>query len=238
MSAGDDAHGPHWPHNAASDHAMERILARLLHLRTDDVHEDALHIMLELGVRAVNTDEGSLLLLDRPTQDLVFVLTAGDMLSESALKGQRVAMGEGLTGMAAQTGEVQVGLPASVSVEHPTHHRHEPPTQLIAAPMRAGKDVVGVLTAAAYAPRRQFSTNQVRMFERVATLAGIVVAEWQRSRFGDDQLHRTSRASAGTSREDPALQLAELTQRIARGDEARLRALITLLQQIERLGAR
>lgn len=163
---------------------MDNIFARLLHLRTDDAHEDALRIMLELGIEAVDAEEGSLLILDRPTQNLVFVMTAGDMLSESALKGQRVAMGEGLTGMAAQTGDVQVGSPASASVRQPTHHGQKSPTQLIAAPMRAGKDLVGVLTAATYAPGRQFSADQVRMFERVATLAGIVVPEWQRLRFG------------------------------------------------------
>ena len=214
---------------------MDNILARLLHLRTNDAHEDALRIMLELGIQAVDAEEGSLLILDRPTQELVFVMSAGDMLTESALKGQRVAMGEGLTGMAAQTGEAQVGSPASGSVQHPTHHEQKSPTRLIAAPMRAGKDVVGVLTAATYAPGRQFSADQVRMFERVATLAGIVVAERMRSRFGDDQLFGTS--GAGASREDLARELGEVTQRIARGDEARLRTLLTLLLQIERLGA-
>jgi len=44
--------------------------------------------------------------------------------------------------------------------------------------------LVGVLTAATYAPGRQFSTDQVRMFERVATLAGLVIPEWQRLRTG------------------------------------------------------
>lgn len=163
---------------------MDKIFARLLHLRTDDAHEDALRIMLELGIQAVDAEEGSLLILDRPTQCLVFVMTAGDMLSESALKGQHVAMGEGLTGMAARTGEVQVGAPAGASVQHAMHHGQKPPTQLIAAPMRAGKDLVGVLTAATYAPGRQFSTDQARMFERVATLAGLVIPEWQRLRSG------------------------------------------------------
>ena len=55
-----------------------------------------------------------LLVLDRnqePPRELVFAMTVGSGGSEDTLAGQRVPVGEGLTGLAALTHEVQIGVP-------------------------------------------------------------------------------------------------------------------------------
>jgi hypothetical protein len=159
---------------------------------------DALRIILELGVQAVGVQEGSVLILDAPAQELVFLMTGGDILSEGTLKGQRVRVGDGLTGMAARTGEIQVGVPAYRAVHQPAHHNYKPPTQIIAAPMAAEKSIVGVLTAASYVPGCRFSNDEVRMFQRIAALAGIVVAERKHSWSGDGPLFGLPAACTGS----------------------------------------
>ena len=176
--------------------SLDNVLARKPDLPMDDAYDEALRVAMELGIHTVDAEEGSLLVLDESTRQLVFEMTAGDMLSESALRGQHVAVGQGLTGLAALTGEIQVGVPANGSVHHPEHRDEQPPRYLIAAPMFAGKHLVGVLTAATYRSEQRFSSDQVRIFGRVAALAGIVVAERLRNRlFGD---MRSGLAMAGS----------------------------------------
>ncbi len=214
---------------------MNDILARLLLLNSDDAHEDALRIMLARGIEAADAEEGSLLVLDEATQELVFVMTAGDMLTESALKGQRVPLGQGLSGIAAQTGELQIGTPIHTGVHQPLHRDQQAPRQLMAAPMRYRERVVGVLTAATYKPERHFSTEQIQMFGSVATLAGIVVATRQSSQFsGDDD---SGVPAAHESPDELARLVSETALRIGRSDGARLRSLLNLLRQVERLGS-
>jgi GAF domain-containing protein len=162
--------------------SLDSALASVLDSPIDDAYDDAIRIAMELGIHTVDAEEGSLLVLEESTRQLVFEMTAGDMLSESTLRGQHVAVGQGLSGLAALTGEIQVGAPANASVRHPEHRNELLPSYLIAAPMFAGKHLVGVLTAATYRPRQKFSADQIRIFGRVAALAGIVVAERLRNR--------------------------------------------------------
>lgn len=213
--------------------SLDSLFARVLDLPIDDVYEDALRIAVELGIHTVDAEEGSLLVLDESTRELVFAMTAGDMLSESALRGQHVPVGHGLTGLAALTGEIQVGAPTHASVQHPEHRDEQSPCYLIAAPMFAGKHLVGVLTAATYRPERQFSADKIRIFGRIAALAGVVVAERLRNRFFED-LH-SGTAVAGTVDEKPSRQVVEKIWRLTRGDDSRLRALLQLLEQVGRL---
>lgn len=219
-----------------SDMPMDNRLAGVLDLQTEQAHEDALRVALELGIGSVGADEGSLLGFDESTGDLVFVMTAGDMLSESVLRGQHVPVGQGLTGLAALTGEVQVGVPTDPSVLQPEHRDGTSPRFLIAAPMFAGKQLVGVLTAATYSPGHRFSEDQTRTFGRIAALAGIVVAERRRTRDGAEL--RASASVTGTADPGLSLQVAETLQRLTRGDDSRLRVLLQLMQQIEYLAAR
>lgn len=160
---------------------MDAFLSRLQQVSSEDPHEDALRIALELGIRAVSADEGSMLALDEAAHDLVFLMTAGDMLSELTLRGQRAPIGHGLTGLAVQSRRTQTGAPVYQSVQQPEHHKLESPRYLVAAPMLVGMRLAGVLTAATYDLERQFSAEQIRLFERIATLAGIVLLERQQT---------------------------------------------------------
>ena len=50
-----------------------------------------------------------MLLYDETRQWLVFALTAGNAQSEMKLRGQMVPLGQGITGLAAATSDLQIG---------------------------------------------------------------------------------------------------------------------------------
>lgn len=177
---------------------MNDPFTRLTGIPSEDPHVDALRLVLELGVESAGAQEGSVLILDARSQELIFLMTGGDMLSEATLTGQRVRVGEGLTGMAAKTGDIQIGAPVLRSVAQPAHHQFKAPTQIIAAPMLAGRSVVGVLTAASYVPDRRFSNDEVRLFGRFASMGAIIVAEHRHTRSADGSSLALADAKAGS----------------------------------------
>ena len=56
--------------------------------------------------------QGSLLVLDEKKKELVFAMTVGNRSSEMTLIRQRVPLGKGITGLAAQMRGAQIGAPA------------------------------------------------------------------------------------------------------------------------------
>lgn len=167
---------------------MKDIGSRLIGLESGNTHADALRLLLEIAVQAVKAQEGSILLLDENSQELVFLMTGGDLLSEFTLRGQRLKVGEGLTGQAAKTGDIQVGAPTLRTVTQPDHHNFKAPTQIIAAPMFSGSLVVGAITAASYEPDRRFVSDDKVVFKRLAAVAGIIVSDRKHTWQGDDPL--------------------------------------------------
>lgn len=209
-------------------------LLQLLRMPSDG-REDALRLALELGIQCVDADEGSLLVLDEPTQELVFALTVGDEASARALRGQRVPVGSGLTGLAAMTGEVQVGTPSYTAVQQSAHRGSTAPRYLIAAPMYSRERLVGVLTAASFRHESQFSAAHVQLFGRIAALAGIVVAEGQLSQ----QLRQTvaEQALAASPLESLQREVANALQPFL-ADEKGARAVLAIVRQLSVLRER
>lgn len=208
----------------------------LLKLPSNNMREDALRLAVELGVQTVDADEGSLLVLDESTRELVFAMTVGDNRSETVLVGQRVPMGQGLTGLAALTGEVQVGVPSYAAIQQSSHRDDSGPRYLIAAPMFAHDRLVGILTAASFRHERQFSPEDVRLFGRVAALAGIVVAEGQREKTQMDM-----RDNSFVAKDETDLlqqELAEVLRQLVQGDTSRMRTVLQMLKQIAALAER
>jgi len=167
---------------------MKDIDARLIGLESGNTHADALRLVLEIAIQAVKAQEGSILILEAQSQELVFLMTGGDLLSEFTLRGQRLKVGQGLTGQAAMTGEVQVGAPTLRTISQPDHHDFKAPSQIIAAPMFAGSLIVGAITAASYEAQRRFSIDDKVIFKRLAGVAGIIVSDRKHTWQGDDPL--------------------------------------------------
>ena len=130
--------------------------------------------IIEVCSRAVAGEEGSLLIMDDAGESLVFAMTwaATERGSEGILVGQKVTIGQGITGLAAQTRQVQVGAPIYSGVELSPTAR---PRNVLAAPMLVADTVVGVITVVRLTSTTAFTANDADLLGKVAALAGLVV---------------------------------------------------------------
>lgn len=215
----------------ASDH----ILSSLLGIPRRSPEAAVLRLLVELGVEAVGADEGSLLVLDREEDELVFAMTAGSAASERALLGQRVPVGKGLTGLAAGTGEVQIGAPTfkDIRQRRRSGKADGTPAAMLAAPMLIEDELVGVITAACFDPDRRFTGKDAALYGKVASVAGVVVAQQRRLRLAEDL--RTGRpARKRLSREERSqLEIINRVMHLAHRRPGRLRQIATLLKAVE-----
>lgn len=147
---------------------------------SNTLEDDALLMLsLEIGVGMMNADEGSLLLLDPAKEELEFMMTIGPAESGKELKGQRFSIHQGITGLAASTGEPQTGSPSYRGIKQADRiegHRREP-TAVLAAPMLVDDEVVGVITAVSFQEGRRFSSNDVQLYCKFANLCGNVIRQ-------------------------------------------------------------
>jgi GAF domain-containing protein len=133
-----------------------------------------LRLLVELGAQVVGAEEGSLLVADEKRGDLVFAMTVGGAASERTLAGQRVPVGKGIVGLAAQTREVQIGAP-TFGVR-----QRETPRWVLAAPLLIEDRLVGVITAVRFARGRAFGRADAQLYGRLAAVAGVVVDQHRR----------------------------------------------------------
>jgi len=210
-------------------------LSTYLAIAPQSPEEAVLRLLIELGIQVVGADEGSLLVLDETAGDLVFAMTVGSRGSEDALKGQRVPLGQGLTGLAAATHEVQLGSPTYSQVQQAREAgQAEGPQTVIAAPMLVADNVVGVITAVSFVQGKRFGSKEADLYARVAAVAGVVVQ--QRHRIS--ALQGEPRAAEGASREAPSGAEAAVMGSVSRIAQARPEALLhvaSLLETIEAL---
>jgi GAF domain-containing protein len=187
-----------------------------------------LRVLLELAVSVAGSEEGSLLLLDGATRELVFATTIGDRASAEALRGQRIPWGRGLVGLAAQTHEVQIGSPTYGDVKQAGHRAEAGgPAWTLAAPVLVHDELVGVVTAVTFSTERPLGSDSAELFGRVAAVAGVLL----------DQGRRLAAASGEGPTSDAARAQAEAaaTALIARAarDPAKLARLARVLSDLE-----
>lgn len=140
---------------------------------------DLLRRIVETGIRVVGAQEGSLLLYDGARQCLVFSLTAGNPTAEIHLRGQTVPLGEGITGLAAATLDVQIGATTYTSPDLGSKKDGSLPDAVLAAPMVAGERLLGVVTAVSFQPGRRFGSGEARSYAEFARLAGSLIEHWR-----------------------------------------------------------
>lgn len=147
---------------------------RFLGVAPNTSEEQVLRLLVETGVRAVGADEGSLLVYSNETNDLTFVMSYGNAESEALLVGQRVPFGGGsLAGLAAQTGEVQIGAPRFKDVRQT--EEMESIGAVISAPMILGDRLIGVITAVSTDPEKRFSMADGELYACLATIGALIV---------------------------------------------------------------
>lgn len=206
-------------------------LTTYLSIAPQSPEEAVLRLLIELGIQVVGAEEGSLLVLDEAAGDLVFAMTVGSKTSEQALAGQRVPLGQGITGLAAATREVQLGAPKFSQVQQARDRSEtEGPQSVIAAPMIVGESVVGVITAVTFAQGKRFGSREAELYGKLAAVAGVVVQ--QRHRLNALQgggLDQVTGAEAGNL---PPLE-ASIVRSVLRIAQARPDALVQVAHLME-----
>lgn len=138
-----------------------------------------LRLVVQTVVQGVDADEGSLLVAEPEAGDLYFAMTIGDAESEKTLLGQRVPMGQGLTGLAAATQEVQIGSPTFSDVKQ-TDRKSTGPEAVLAAPLVTGDRLIGVVTAVSFREGKRFTARDATFAGQLATIAAVLVDQTMR----------------------------------------------------------
>jgi hypothetical protein len=161
-------------------------LETFLRIAPRSPQERTLRLLIELGAQVVGAAEGSLLTYDRRRHDLVFALTVGDRLSQQQLKHKRVPIGEGITGLAALTREVQIGAPTWKGFAMAARGAGQKPragrgkhidksATVLAAPMLVEDQLIGVLTAVSFDRKHRFTRDNGVLYGRMAAVAALIV---------------------------------------------------------------
>jgi hypothetical protein len=131
----------------------------------------ALRLLIATGLAHVGAAEGSFLVHDADAGDLCFVMTVGNDETEAILLGQRVPVGAGITGLAAERREVQIGTPTYTALVHGAAG----PEAVLAAPVLANGVLLGVMTAVSFEAGRRFDVAAAQSFGAMAVLAGVLI---------------------------------------------------------------
>jgi GAF domain-containing protein len=214
----------------ASDVRAE-LMTRYLGLMPATGEDQVLRLIVETGVRAVSADEGSLLVYDPEANDLTFVMTYGNKESEGILIGQRVPFGQGLTGLAAETGEVQIGAPRYKDVRQ--SETMGGINAVIAAPMMLGDKLIGVITAISNRPDRRFSMEDAQLYACLATIAALVVNQALMLRARSETPDQAMLQPAALAGDPLAADVLARVGRLLQRDTATVRQLSRMLEAVE-----
>jgi len=220
--------------------ADRHVLSTYLGIARQTPEEAVLRLLVELGIDYVGADEGSLLVVDRDSNELVFAMTAGGAESEKALVGQRVPLGKGLTGLAAATGQVQIGAPTFKDIRQRKRAAGQGghPSAVLAAPMLINDEVIGVITAASFDVKKRFTQRDAALCAKIASVAAVVVEQHRRLR-ALEELHRGKAAIKPISEnERRRSEIIDAVARLTRRYPARLADVLSLLKAIDAVCAR
>ncbi len=143
------------------------------------------------------------------------------------LIGQRFPIGTGLTGLAAASGEVQIGAPRYKDVKQ--SETIGDIQAVIAAPMKLGDKLIGVITAISTKEDKRFTMEDGQLYACLATVAALVVHQAEHIRA----LESTA-AEPSTLAADPAQQeVMERISRLLQRDPMVVRQVATMLGAIE-----
>ncbi len=220
------------PPSADSD----KLLTRFLGILPSTPEEQILRMLIELGCEVMGAEEGSLLVYDKDEDVLRFVMTIGNPEMEAKLKGEKLKLGTGLTGLAAATREVQVGAPTYKEFTK-THRESDgsAPEAVIAAPMVLGDELIGVITAVSFKDGKRFSSKDARLYAGFAAIAAIVVD--LRRRLSAFEAGAAAAPAEETERAKLERRMLASVQSLVGGDPARLPVVVDLLAAVEAVAA-
>ena len=144
-----------------------------------DAQTDVLGLLdriLEVSLKTIHASDGSLLLLDDETDELVFVVAHGAVADR--LLNYRIPLGEGITGWVAQSGEAAIvgevrrDLRFSASVDQQFDFRTR---SMISVPLSIGDKVMGTLNALNKFNGEEFNEADLTLLGVVAQIAAVAM---------------------------------------------------------------
>ena len=142
-------------------------------------HTDALTLLdriLQAALECIGASDGSLILIDQETNELVFVVVHGEV--RDSLAGYRLPVGEGIAGWVAANGEpvriADVGLDPrfSLAVDRTFEFNTR---SMLCVPMVCGGRVVGVIEALNKEGDSEFIDAELSLLGIVARLAAATI---------------------------------------------------------------
>ena len=158
----------------------------LLGLQDEKETQFVLRQLIQIGLRILNASEGALLVTEVDQKNLRFAMVASGTGEEnsrrvsSPLVGKTVPIGEGITGMAALTHDIQAATRASGGERFYHVQGDGSPNAVLAAPMLIGEQLVGVMTAVRFRRGNPFSPEECRTYGMLANIAAVIVDQQQR----------------------------------------------------------
>jgi GAF domain-containing protein len=180
-------------------------MRRLMDAEGSRQRESEVYVLLEQvldnAISAVNARDGSILLPDRRTRELVFFMVRGDE-AQSRLVGRRLPPGEGIAGWVA--GNRRAVIVNNVGADerfYPGVDRElDYHTQsVLAAPLIGGDRLLGVVEVVNKRDRRLFSVGNQTLLALMCRFAGELLA----STLGETELGDTAHASAAVPGSGP-----------------------------------
>jgi GAF domain-containing protein len=208
----------------------------LLALQDAETVRFAMDQLVRAALGVLRADQGSLLLAEPRAKRLRFAMVV-DARSDAALPaadalvGSAVPYGEGVTGMAALTHDVQSAAAADGAAFYRIHGDGSP-SAVLAAPLLSGDRLLGVLTAVSFDPRRAFSPDDARLYGIFANLAAIVIDQQRRLDLLSSP-KSSPPAVPGPEADERALLEAVLA--FARARPGRAQTLLAILADLARL---
>jgi Nif-specific regulatory protein len=140
------------------------------------VLEEVLRLTLECATRVMDAEAGSVILLDKRSDDLVIKVATGPKGHEA--QEERFRKGEGIAGWVAETGEPRIVH----DVRQNDHFFREidrktgfTTKSILAVPLRVKGEIVGVLEVLNKRGGQSFSGEDLRLFMTFADLAAISI---------------------------------------------------------------
>ena len=205
----------------------------LLGLQDDRHVQFILEQLIQIGLKILRASQGSLLVLEPDRRNLRFVMVAAQSGIASVRKyfgdlvGKTVPVGEGITGMAALTHDIQTSTRASG--DRFFHVRGDGmPHAVLAAPMLIGDQLIGVITAVSFDKRKSFTAEECSTYGRFANVAAVVVDQQQRL----GMLAHAPMAEAMGTQERKECELVRNLLELVRSNPDRIDALSSIVRAI------
>jgi GAF domain-containing protein len=163
---------------AARLRAALAVVAALRRIAAPTTHGQLLELIVQTAARTLGAQAGSLFLVDKAGENLVFEVALGEKASEA--ERFRVPIGEGIAGLVAASGQP---LAVSDAQEDPRHHAEiarsvgYTPRTILCVPLMHGGRVIGVLELLDKAGDGPFTPDDMEVLFLFANQAAIALAQ-------------------------------------------------------------